>query len=706
MDKGKNKIGRHYLSLFFNYALLLLVFYFLYVSTVLRSDYRLGRDEFNAIRREVENESISVMESIAQSASGITSRINYSLSFRDSYLTLVSGEELSAKDRTTIIQELRSAYAWSHMTDIEEVVLFIDNSDIALSSSGIIQLDAPFRHHSFPTAYYEVSTISSLLGVSSSRFTFQDENIIYLMGFKYQGGSERGTICISYNREKLEKKLESILKGEEYVLLFAENALLGSREEIDEGNVSLRQSSESQKLRLMINQGSYHWKGPNSFALYSLIIGSLLFIVILVLYLLTKRKYTESIKNIRKIIPVREPIGNDEINSMINDLKGVLLENDSYRERLDGVSEYVERGFFSLEVESEKDRALLMEHLGFVRPYFLVLAMNVDGEEISLDSIFDALKVGFEDDSTSLYFHKRDYRTAFMVINSDALPDEEIVAEKVRMIAKATSSSSLCLTLGVDVPRQDFMDFKKSCTAALEALKIMLVQGKDDIYFSCDEDDDKCEYYIPTALDIQISNLIRQNEGHKIKELFDSILSTNLMKYDLTASSVLALSDELYYTELKVLRSIGEGEAFAETRRADKYLTIEEVVAYYTDYFLSLVSKVGSNMAKEDHNYAELMSYIDENYSDPEISLKALGERFSLSTKSIGNYISLRFHMTYLEYITQKRMQKAITLLNDGKTSIDDVAKMCGYSSALSFRRNFKDTTGVTPSEYKARCNS
>ena len=83
-----------------------------------------------------------------------------------------------------------------------------------------------------------------------------------------------------------------------------------------------------------------------------------------------------------------------------------------------------------------------------------------------------------------------------------------------------------------------------------------------------------------------------------------------------------------------------------------------------------------------------------------------LGTMFDLSTKSIGNYFSLKYHMTYLEYVTKKRIEKAINLLKDDSLSIDDVARLSGYSSALSFRRNFKDITGVTPSEYRSRDNS
>ena len=174
------------------------MFLTLYVVSVLVSDYKLDKDKYSVELAKMEDESKSVLDSMLNSALSITNRVNYSLSFRDPYIQLLSGGELSVKDRTTIIQELRSAYAWCGNTDIEEVVLFLDNSDIALSASGIVQLEEPFQHVSFPTAYIETTNISDLLGVETSRFTFSDSNIIYFIGFRYQGGNDRGVLCISF----------------------------------------------------------------------------------------------------------------------------------------------------------------------------------------------------------------------------------------------------------------------------------------------------------------------------------------------------------------------------------------------------------------------------------------------------------------------------------------------------------------------------
>ena len=54
-----------------------------------------------------------LFEDRLEGAEKIISRINYSYAFRERYIKLLSGQELSTSDRVTIIQELRSVFAWT-----------------------------------------------------------------------------------------------------------------------------------------------------------------------------------------------------------------------------------------------------------------------------------------------------------------------------------------------------------------------------------------------------------------------------------------------------------------------------------------------------------------------------------------------------------------------------------------------------------------
>lgn len=103
LEKKKVKLKQQYFRLLVFYILLITIFFVLYVSLIIRSEYLIGRDQYEVDKLKLQESASSYIDSILKSAEIITSRVNYSLSFRDPYIKLLSGEELSTKDRATII---------------------------------------------------------------------------------------------------------------------------------------------------------------------------------------------------------------------------------------------------------------------------------------------------------------------------------------------------------------------------------------------------------------------------------------------------------------------------------------------------------------------------------------------------------------------------------------------------------------------------
>ena len=93
LENNKFKIGQHFIKLLLLYILLLFVFLSLYVFSVLVSDYKLDKDKYSVELTKTEDECKSVLDSILNSSQSIANRVNYSLSFRDPYIQLLSGGE-------------------------------------------------------------------------------------------------------------------------------------------------------------------------------------------------------------------------------------------------------------------------------------------------------------------------------------------------------------------------------------------------------------------------------------------------------------------------------------------------------------------------------------------------------------------------------------------------------------------------------------
>ncbi len=60
-------------------------------------------------------------------------------------------------------------------------------------------------------------------------------------------------------------------------------------------------------------------------------------------------------------------------------------------------------------------------------------------------------------------------------------------------------------------------------------------------------------------------------------------------------------------------------------------------------------------------------------------------------------------NMSPLEYINLVRVQTACNYLKNTDESIIDIANKCGFTTPSTFNRNFRQVTGVSPSEWRRR---
>ncbi len=60
----------------------------------------------------------------------------------------------------------------------------------------------------------------------------------------------------------------------------------------------------------------------------------------------------------------------------------------------------------------------------------------------------------------------------------------------------------------------------------------------------------------------------------------------------------------------------------------------------------------------------------------------------------------------FLDYVWTMRLEKAKELLLTTDILIDDISTAIGYLNPSSFRRKFKQSVGLTPSQYRSRGTS
>lgn len=100
---------------------------------------------------------------------------------------------------------------------------------------------------------------------------------------------------------------------------------------------------------------------------------------------------------------------------------------------------------------------------------------------------------------------------------------------------------------------------------------------------------------------------------------------------------------------------------------------------------------------------AAALSFIDEHYSDPELSAQMVADALGISSGHLSHLFRKETEYTMTNYILDRRMKAAKKLLKDYSHKVYEVAELVGYRDITYFSATFKRFTGVTPSEYQDR---
>lgn len=100
---------------------------------------------------------------------------------------------------------------------------------------------------------------------------------------------------------------------------------------------------------------------------------------------------------------------------------------------------------------------------------------------------------------------------------------------------------------------------------------------------------------------------------------------------------------------------------------------------------------------------AKARSYIDANYAEPDISLTQVAAQVLLSPTYFSVVFSREVGETFIEYLTNVRIRKAIELLRSTSLTSSEIAYRIGYQNPRYFYSVFRKVVGQPPNEFRRR---
>ncbi|WP_339848031.1 helix-turn-helix domain-containing protein [Paenibacillus sp. FSL W7-1088] len=133
----------------------------------------------------------------------------------------------------------------------------------------------------------------------------------------------------------------------------------------------------------------------------------------------------------------------------------------------------------------------------------------------------------------------------------------------------------------------------------------------------------------------------------------------------------------------------------AETLEGVKDILFDDL----TDLFRTYVSVTETKSYKAMVN--EMKNYIEEQFANPDLSLKHLSDRFQITGKHASYLFKTEFNMKFVDFLTELRMKETERLLRSTDLSIQDIALKVGYANGITLGRVFKRVEGITPGDYR-----
>ena len=124
--------------------------------------------------------------------------------------------------------------------------------------------------------------------------------------------------------------------------------------------------------------------------------------------------------------------------------------------------------------------------------------------------------------------------------------------------------------------------------------------------------------------------------------------------------------------------------------------------AKLTEFFIKaerVVRYPVAPVSQMDREMLELMDYIDSNIATG-ISLSAAAKKAGMTESSFSRRFSSINGISFKKYVVEKKIQRAIWLLQTTNHKIIDIALDSGFDSISGFYDAFKKQTGTTPNKF------
>jgi two-component system response regulator YesN len=302
-------------------------------------------------------------------------------------------------------------------------------------------------------------------------------------------------------------------------------------------------------------------------------------------------------------------------------------------------------------------------------------------------------------------FHDSDEKVCMLLCLPNAHSSGDRLKEVLGEIQNyITATMKLSVSIGIGELVNQISDLAKSYNSAKEVLSFRYSNGEGVILDVVDKAPlSSVEFTVAhlneiaeslkngnkKQVELELDKLSEYIRQHRITK---SIIISSLHQFIRIMSEELQKIDDTYVPEPELFAQISNSKTFAEA--------LERLHPFVNDIFDKRENIGESN---EERLVKQTLEFVKNRYSDAALSLNDVCEYLSISTSRFSTVFKQGTGMTFMEVLTNERMEKAKQLLSMTNMKNYEIAEKVGYNDAHYFSIAFKKTTGLSPKEYSKK---
>lgn len=126
--------------------------------------------------------------------------------------------------------------------------------------------------------------------------------------------------------------------------------------------------------------------------------------------------------------------------------------------------------------------------------------------------------------------------------------------------------------------------------------------------------------------------------------------------------------------------------------------SVSEARVHFTAFCISVQNAIADQKKKSSLDICErALHKMREEFFNPDLSLVSISSEIGVSPNYLSGLIKKKTGKSFIDYLTQLRMEEAKKLLGESNMRIREIAEQCGYSDQHYFSYCFKKAAGVSP---------